>query len=34
LSANPDGSDLKTLFEEGRKIPDGLVVDSAAGYMY
>jgi DNA-binding beta-propeller fold protein YncE len=33
-SANPDGSDLKTIVEEGRKIPDGLVVDSAAGYMY
>ena len=29
-SANPDGSDLKTIVEEGRKIPDGLVVDSAA----
>ena len=34
LSANPDGSDLKTIVEEGRKIPDGLVVDSAAGHMY
>ena len=34
LSANPDGSDLKTIVEEGRKIPDGLVVDSAAGRMY
>ena len=33
-SANPDGSDLKTIVEEGRKIPDGLVVDSAAGHMY
>jgi DNA-binding beta-propeller fold protein YncE len=34
LSANPDGSDLKTIVEEGRKIPDGLVVDSANGHMY
>jgi DNA-binding beta-propeller fold protein YncE len=34
LSANPDGSDLKTIVEEGRKIPDGLVVDSAGGHMY
>src|SRR3984957_11896796 len=34
LSANPDGSDLKTIVEEGRKIPDGLVVDSATGHMY
>ena len=34
LAANPDGSDLKTIVEEGRKIPDGLVVDSAAGHMY
>jgi DNA-binding beta-propeller fold protein YncE len=34
LSANPDGSDLKTIVEKGRKIPDGLVVDSAAGLMY
>ena len=34
LTANPDGSDLKTIVEEGRKLPDGLVVDSAAGHMY
>lgn len=34
LSANPDGSDLKTLVSEGRKLPDGIVVDVAAGYMY
>src|SRR3984957_10086158 len=25
LSANPDGSDLKTIIIEGRKLPDGLV---------
>src|ERR1700719_5017704 len=34
LSANPDGSDLQTLVSEGRKLPDGLAVDSAAGHMY
>ena len=34
LSANPDGSDLKTLLIEGRKLPDGLAVDSAAGHLY
>ena len=34
LSANPDGSDLKTIINEGRKFPDGLVVDAAAGYIY
>src|SRR5271167_1680254 len=34
LSANPDGSDLKTIVEEGRKLPDGLVVDAAARHMY
>ncbi len=34
LSANPDGSDLKTILEEGRKLPDGLAVDIAAGHLY
>jgi DNA-binding beta-propeller fold protein YncE len=34
LSANPDGSDLKTIVQEGRKIPDGLVVDTASGHIY
>ena len=34
LSANPDGSDLKTVLSEGRKLPDGLVVDVAAGHIY
>ena len=33
LSANPDGSDLKTIVSEGRKLPDGLVAD-AAGHLY
>ena len=34
LSVNPDGSDLKTIISEGRKLPDGLVVDEAAGHLY
>ena len=34
LSANPDGSDLTTIVEEGRKLPDGLAVDIAAGHLY
>src|SRR5258708_857747 len=34
LSAKPDGSDLKTIVEEGRKLPDGLAVDIAAGHLY
>jgi DNA-binding beta-propeller fold protein YncE len=34
LSTNPDGSDLKTIISEGRKLPDGLVVDPAAGHLY
>jgi hypothetical protein len=28
LSANPDSSDSKTIINEGRKLPDGLVVDA------
>ncbi len=34
LSANPDGSDLKTIIHEGRKLPDGLALDIAAGHIY
>ena len=34
LSANPDGTDLKTIVEEGRRLPDGVVVDVAAGHIY
>jgi len=34
LSANPDGSNLKTLVSEGKRFPDGLVVDAAAGHLY
>ena len=34
LSANPDGSDLKTIVNEGRKLPDGLAFDVAADHIY
>jgi len=34
LSVNPDGSDFKTIVSEGRKLPDGIVVDVAAGHIY
>src|SRR6516165_10072124 len=34
LSANPDGSDLTTIVVEGRKLPDGLAIDVAAGHIY
>jgi DNA-binding beta-propeller fold protein YncE len=34
LSVNSDGSDLKTIVSEGRKLPDGIVVDVAAGHIY
>jgi hypothetical protein len=34
FSANPDGSDLKVLVSEGRRIPDGIVVDIEAGHLY
>src|SRR5262249_45396224 len=34
LSANPDGSDLRTIVVEGRKLPDGLALDVAAGHIY
>ncbi len=34
LSANPDGSDLEVIVQEGRKLPDGLAVDVAAGHLY
>jgi hypothetical protein len=33
FSLNPDGSDPKTLVT-GCRLPDGLVIDSAAGYIY
>jgi DNA-binding beta-propeller fold protein YncE len=34
LTVNPDGSDLKVIVSEGRKLPDGIVVDVDAGYIY
>ena len=34
FSANPDGSDLKIIVSEGRRIPDGIVVDTEAGHLY
>jgi low-density lipoprotein receptor class B len=34
LSSNTDGSDLKTLVSEGRRLPDGIVVDVASGHIY
>ncbi len=34
LTANPDGSDLKTIVNEGRRLPDGIVVDVEAGHIY
>ena len=34
LTANPDGSDLKTIVTEGRRLPDGIVVDVEAGHIY
>ena len=34
FSANPDGSDVKVIVSEGRRIPDGIVVDIEAGHLY
>src|ERR1700732_1355066 len=34
MSANPDGSVLKTIVSEGRKLPDGLIVDVEAAHIY
>jgi|SRR6185295_5616037 len=34
LSANHDGSDLMTIINEGRRLPNGLVLDVAAGHIY
>jgi DNA-binding beta-propeller fold protein YncE len=34
LSAKPDGSDLKIIVSEGRRLPDGIVVDAEAGHIY
>jgi hypothetical protein len=34
FSANPDGSDLRTIVSEGKQLPDGIVVDTKAGHIY
>src|SRR5258708_35685119 len=34
FTSNPDGSDLKVIVSEGRRIPDGIVVDVEAGHLY
>jgi DNA-binding beta-propeller fold protein YncE len=34
FSANPDGSDLKVIVRQGRRLPDGIVVDTAPGHLY
>jgi hypothetical protein len=34
MTCTPDGADLKTIVSEGRKLPDGIVVDPEAGYIY
>ncbi len=34
FSSNPDGSDLKVIVNEGRRFPDGIVVNVAAGHIY
>src|SRR5580692_324511 len=34
VTSNPDGSNLKTIVNEGRKLPDGIVVDITAGHIY
>jgi hypothetical protein len=34
LSANADGTNLTTVISEGRKLPDGLALDLAAGHIY
>jgi hypothetical protein len=35
VSVNPDGSDLKTILDVGKRLPDRTVVDvAAAGHIY
>jgi DNA-binding beta-propeller fold protein YncE len=34
LTSNPDGSDLKVIVSEGRRLPDGIVVDVDSGHIY
>jgi hypothetical protein len=31
---NPDGSNMKTIVNEGPRIPNGVAVDVAAGHIY
>ena len=34
FSANPDGSDLKVIVSEGKRLPDGIVVDAEGGHIF
>ena len=34
LSVNPDGSEIKVLVTERRRIPDGIVIDTENGHIY
>jgi DNA-binding beta-propeller fold protein YncE len=34
ITSNPDGSGVKTIVSEGKKLPDGIVVDVANGHIY
>jgi hypothetical protein len=34
FTSNPDGSNVKVLVSEGRRIPDGIVVDTEANHIY
>jgi DNA-binding beta-propeller fold protein YncE len=34
LKANPDGSNVQVIIQEGRQLPDGLVVDAVAKHLY
>jgi sugar lactone lactonase YvrE len=34
LSANADGSDVRVIVSEGKRLPDGIVVDAEAGHLY
>jgi DNA-binding beta-propeller fold protein YncE len=34
FSANPNGTDLKVIVSQGKRLPDGIVVDAAAGHLY
>jgi DNA-binding beta-propeller fold protein YncE len=34
FTSNPDGSDLKVIVSEGRRLPDGIVVDVASGHIF